>query len=873
MDVFTLAAKLTLETGEFSAELAQAESEAKGFGSSKVWKTIGKAAAGAVVVAGAGVAKAIKSSVETGMQFDAMMSEVQAVSGATGHEFDILRARAQELGATTKFTATEAAEAFYYMGLAGWDVEEMLDGIGPVLSLAAASGEDLGRTSDIVTDALTALGYKAKDAAEFADVLAAAATKSNTTVGMMGEAFKYLATTGGVLGYSMEDVAVTLGLLANNGIKAGQAGTSMRQILNTLVNPTDKAAEAMDALGIRLFEEGTDKRIPLLEVLQNIREVFKDSGFNLEGFSPEELNEQVSALNEWYDAAKKAAEENGKFVDEFGAVRTSAEIDERYKENLESLTHLNESFLGKLGDIGGLRGISSLFAIMNSTDEDFNQLVSSVYDSEGKAQEMAETMLDNLKGDITILNSAIDGLKLVVSDEFKEPFRNFVQVITTGISDITQSIRENGLAKGLWSWLIGDDELDLINDRLENDMNDAEVNAVKATALTEYLQTLVDKYGEAATKTEEWKTATSDLELVMPGVSEQLTAQGATLQENLDKVIAMKDEMRNMAIQQAMGKALDAQYEYLGEQTAAKAQAEIRRDMAQTALGTVNDQMVEMIRAYSAEELRLAQAYNSELEKAGYGDMGVRQERLDELQSMENMTAEQALEAGKSSADLIEMAKETLASLDLAYASYAPDEESFLWDQSAADNLLTKEQLDAIGDQMDAYKNNLDKANAEIEEANKAIEDTEEQIRVTEAAIKRTAESLQSSGNDIDTAGANAATDISNAGDYLSTAIRNAAPDAINYIPHAKGAASIPYDNYPALLHRGEMVLTASQARKYRDGQGGFSLASIISAVAEAVRAGLEQAQFDFELDGDVLTRGVIRRQTNDAMARRFVTV
>ena len=828
MDVFTLAAKLTLETGEFSAELAQAESEAKGFGSSKVWKTIGKAAAGAVVVAGAGVAKAIKSSVETGMQFDAMMSEVQAVSGATGHEFDILRARAQELGATTKFTATEAAEAFYYMGLAGWDVEEMLDGIGPVLSLAAASGEDLGRTSDIVTDALTALGYKAKDAAEFADVLAAAATNSNTTVSMMGEAFKYLATIGGVLGYSMEDVAVTLGLLANNGIKAGQAGTTTRQILNTLINPTNKAAEAMDALGISLFEEGTDKRIPLLEVLQNIREVFKDSGFNLEGFSPEELDKQVSALNEWYDAAKKAAEENGKFVDEFGAVWTSAEIDERYKENLESLTHLNESFLGKLGDIGGLRGISSLFAIMNSTDEDFNQLVSSVYDSEGKAQEMAETMLDNLKGDITILNSAIDGLKLVVSDEFKQPFRDFVQMLTGGISEITQSIRENGLEKGLLSLIFGDDSVtEKVNNaqvEADNALDSIENTEESAIALINRLEEMGDPANMTAVEMEVWKRLASDLITLIPSLAGQIDLETASIRTSTQELEANTKAWAEQARQQAYRNAYSKQQAALTQAADQAFNAEVEAMKASKERITYEERAIALANEAVSK-------YSDIFSGFGITGFDINDYKLSDLETVRNVL----MQLGEGNSEL------GLA-LGTAVTGIGELEEKEEKARAKAEEL--KEQLKSAQDEFDAY---AEAASVVMDSATLSATDAESKIN-----------------------------DVNNAIDAIpssKTVTINVQTVGDDFIPHAKGAASIPYDNYPALLHRGEMVLTASQARKYRDGQGGFSLASITSAVAEAVRAGLEQAQFDFELDGDVLTRGVIRRQTNDAMARRFVTV
>lgn len=876
MDVFTLAAKLTLDTGEFSTDLANAEAQAKGFGKSKVWSTIGKVAAGATVAAGTAVVKAIKSSVETGMQFDAMMSEVQAVSQATGNEFDILRARAQELGATTKFTATEAAEAFYYMGLAGWDVEEMLDGIGPVLSLAAASGEDLGRTSDIVTDALTALGYEAKDAAEFADVLAAAATNSNTTVGMMGEAFKYLATTGGVLGYSMEDVAVTLGLLANSCIKAGQAGTSTRQILNTLIAPTDKAAAAMEELGIYLFEQGTDKRIPLIDVLKNIRDTFQSAEFDLAGKSLEDVEETIAEIDKEYadifaffdenpDGKLPAVRADGKNVNwDYGDAL------EAYGTQVREATGFNEEFLASISAIGGLRGIGSLFAIMKSTDDDFDQLVSSVYNSEGTAQEMAETMLDNLQGDITILNSAFDGLKLVVSDQFSPAFREAVQTITGGISEITQSIRDNGLAQGIWSWLIGEGELDQIDRRLDNDMNAAEVNAFRAEGLIAYMQTLIEQYGEAATNTTEWKTAVEELEGVMPGVGEQLTEQGNTLQENLDKVIAMKDEMRNMAIQQAVAKAAQDQMDYLAEQQIKKVNAEIQRGEAEAALGVKDAQMVEMIRAYAAEELRLAQGYNADLEAHGITDLGVSQERLSELQQ----TAEEFTAEGKTSLELMQMAQEALYNLGLAYSSYDPDNENYIWNSLATDNLLSPEQFDAIGDQMDQYEKQLQQANEDIDAANKEIEATNEQLRITQEAARRINEALYGSGANIDAAGTDAASNITSAGQELAGAMSAAAASlgaGDNAAPHAKGAWNVPYDDYPALLHRGEMVLTSSQARRYREGQGGMmDFSGFLSGIRQEIKAGLESANIRTYLDGYEVTEQVNRRQAADYTARRY---
>ena len=168
------------------------------------------------------------AAVKTAADFDSSMSQVAAVSGATGEDFDKLRAKAREMGAKTKFSASEAADAMNYMAMAGWKTSDMLDGIEGIMNLAAASGEDLATTSDIVTDALTAFGLTAKDSGHFADILAAASSNANTNVSMMGETFKYCAPIAGALGFSAEDIAEAIGLMANAGIKSSQAGTSLR---------------------------------------------------------------------------------------------------------------------------------------------------------------------------------------------------------------------------------------------------------------------------------------------------------------------------------------------------------------------------------------------------------------------------------------------------------------------------------------------------------------------------------------------------------------------------------------------------------------------------------------------------------------------
>lgn len=207
------------------------------------------------------------------MDFDVEMSKVKAISGASAEEFALLRDKAREMGAKTKFSATEAAEAMSYMAMAGWDNKQMLEGIDGIMNLAAASGEDLALTSDIVTDAITAFGLSADDSAHFADVLAATASSANTNVAMMGETFKYAAPIAGTLGYSVEDTALAIGLMANNGIKGSQAGTALRTGLTRLASPTKEVIDGMDMLGLSI-EDVQGKSLD--ETLKIFRDKFKD---------------------------------------------------------------------------------------------------------------------------------------------------------------------------------------------------------------------------------------------------------------------------------------------------------------------------------------------------------------------------------------------------------------------------------------------------------------------------------------------------------------------------------------------------------------------------------------------------------------------
>lgn len=327
-------------------------------------------AAQGIQMAISGLKELASSVIETGMQFESSMSQVQAVSGASTKEMELLNEKAKEMGATTKFTAAETADAFNYMAMAGWKTEDMLEGIDGILSLAAASGSDLATTSDIVTDALTAMGYSAGDAGKLADVMAAASSNANTNVELMGQTFQYAAPVIGAMGYSMEDAAVAIGLMANSGIKGEKAGTALRSILSRMAAPTKEVQNAMDKLGISITNaDGTMK--PMNEVITDLRGAF------------------------------------------------------------DGLSESEQAAMAK--HIAGTEAMSGLLSIVNAAPEDFEKLTEAVDGSSGAAKEMADTMLDNLGGDITLMQSAFDGLKLSIYEGANEPLRNLVQSVTDNV--------------------------------------------------------------------------------------------------------------------------------------------------------------------------------------------------------------------------------------------------------------------------------------------------------------------------------------------------------------------------------------------------------------------------------------------------------
>lgn len=369
---------------------------------------LGNLAANAISKAVDKMKEFITTTVELGISFDTAMSKVGAISGATTEDMEKLRAKAKEMGASTKFTAGEAAEAFQYMAMAGWKTEDMLSGIDGILNLAAASGADLGQTSDIVTDALTAFGYTAQDAGHFADVLAAAASNANTNVEMMGASFKYAAPVAGAMGYSAEDVAVALGLMANQSIKADMAGTTLRNIMQRMADASGDTKEAMDRLGLSLYDDD-GRMYSLMEIMQKLRSSMGSISMPMDEFTKqcENLDKQLEDGTLTQSAYDKQLEELTKRA--FGA--EGAE-----KARAASM-------------LGGARAMSGLLAIANTSEEDFNKLTDAIYGSEGAAQSMADAMLDNLGGDVTKLKSKLEGTKLELYEKFEPALRSGTKVL------------------------------------------------------------------------------------------------------------------------------------------------------------------------------------------------------------------------------------------------------------------------------------------------------------------------------------------------------------------------------------------------------------------------------------------------------------
>lgn len=326
---------------------------------------------------------------DTGLGFDKAMGSVQAVLGreeGTVENMNKLRQFAMDQARKSIFTTEEAADAYYYMGMAGWKTEQMLGGLPGIMALAAASGEDLASVSDIVTDSMTAFGWDADRATEYADILAATVTNSNTDVSQLGTAFKYAAPLAGNFGLDVKDIAASLGLMASQGIKGSQAGTTLRSMMQRLAADTNDARGTLESLGVQVFDSN-------------------------------------GKMRDWSD-----------IIDD---TRTAfAGLSDEQKSNIAYT-------------VAGKTGMSGFLALINAGEDDVKKLTKALEESEGAAQWMADTRLDNLSGDIEYFNSELNVLKTSLYDNVKDPMREVVQEGTEGLRRITDAIQEDGIIGGL----------------------------------------------------------------------------------------------------------------------------------------------------------------------------------------------------------------------------------------------------------------------------------------------------------------------------------------------------------------------------------------------------------------------------------------
>lgn len=623
----------------------------------------------ASALAAAGIAKsveeiaaALKDCVDTFASFQSQMSTVQAISGASAFQMQELADKAKYMGATTSFTATEAGQALEYMAMAGWKSNDMLGGLEGVMHLAAASGEDLASVSDIVTDALTAFGLAASDSARFADVLAAASSNSNTNVAMMGETFKYAAPVAGALGYSIEDTALAIGLMANAGIKGSQAGTALRGTLTNLTKPSKENAAYMDKLGISL-------------------------------------------------------------TDASGNVRSLSELMDILRERFAGLTEAEQAEYA--AGIAGKEAMSGLLAIVNASEADYQKLTAAINTCSGSAKEMSEIRLDNLSGQVTLLESAVDGFKLAIGESLAPVLTDLAKVGTTAFAWASDFVSKNPwlvqaiagaigafglLTAGISAYMVVTTAAKAVQDALNLSMGLCPLVAVTvaAGALVGVIGSCVASLDDADEKTKSFtdslqdsKTAYEDMTATM---AEQQASTKAVANSLLDlllveeksalqkDLIAQKVDQLNEAVP-GLGLAYDREKDALVGLTEAELESMLTRAAAQEEYEAQVARLNELTSQQAEIEARLTEARLAlnEAQQTGSGNTQELQNNIDALtiaqaQNAAQITAlEEASRAyGEQQAENTLKTETMTAKIEELEAQLADLEEAYLESWAAA---------------------------------------------------------------------------------------------------------------------------------------------------------------------------------------------
>jgi TP901 family phage tail tape measure protein len=547
IDVFDLCAKISLDSSEYESGLSNASGNTESFmgklGSGLA--TAAKVGVGALTAATTAVVAFSTESVNTGKEFDTSMSQVAATMGTTVDDIQELRDYALDMGASTAFSATQAADALNYMALAGYDADTSMEMLPNVLNLAAAGGMDLATASDMVTDAQSALGLTLDETTEMVDKMAKASSKSNTSVEQLGEAFLSIGGTAQELSGGTTELSTALGILADNGIKGAEGGTHLRNIILSLEAPTDTAAAAMEALGLQVFDAEGNMR-PMNDILNDMNDKMSD-------MTSEEKTNIISTIFNKTDIASVNAllSNSGDRWDELSGYIDNAWLSmdsfdeqlagfgtssEEMQKNLEKLGVSSDEFTAALEGSNGSAG-DFIYALRNAVDEGVTysditdamgvsliDLKTAFDDTAGSADAMADTQLDNLAGDITLFQSALEGAQIVVSDKLTPTLREFVQFGTDAISTLSEAFQEGGLS-GAMDALGGilSDGLAMVIEELPA-MVDAGMQLLTSlvSGIVQNIPTLMTAAGEIVT------TLISSLQENLPGL---LASGGAAISQ------------------------------------------------------------------------------------------------------------------------------------------------------------------------------------------------------------------------------------------------------------------------------------------------------------------------------------------------------
>lgn len=472
-EVLSLIARLSLDSSAYESGLAKAEQSAGSIGSTIGGAVGGIAKAAGVALAGASTAVVAfgKSSIDAGMSFDSAMSQVAATMGVTTAEMEDsvgsvdlawgsfsgnLRDYAQVMGANTAFSATQAAEALNYMALAGYKTQESMDMLPNVLNLAAAGAMDLGAASDMVTDTQTAFGISFERTGQMVDEMAKAASTGNTSVSQLGEAFLTVGAlaqnlSGGMVELSdgtkveadgIQELEIALTAMANAGIKGSEAGTHIRNMLLKLASPTADGVGAMSQLGLSVFDAEGNMR-SLKDILSDMKNVMDGDvapvlermydGFSL--LSDDEIQKRFEKDAEQFQILGVS------IVDSNGKLREFNEVYDQLKDGVSQETQMQ-----LISDLFNTYDVAAVQSLLEAVDQDWDAIGESILDAENAAEDMANTQLDNLAGDFTLFQSALEGARIAVSDQLTPSLRDFVQLGTEGLSEITSAFQEDGLS-------------------------------------------------------------------------------------------------------------------------------------------------------------------------------------------------------------------------------------------------------------------------------------------------------------------------------------------------------------------------------------------------------------------------------------------